>query len=66
MATITWLAISGGVIIADSVRTSTKDIFRYFRIISGEIRPIFVKKYTNIGNSNIKPAERTDARIRAV
>ena len=65
IATIIWLAISGGVIIAERVNTITSDILRYLRIRLGLIRPILVRKYTNMGNSKIKPADSTDARTRA-
>ena len=66
MATIIWLAMSGGVMTADSVNTITNDILRYLRIKLGVIRPILVRKYTNMGNSKMKLADSTDARTNAV
>jgi hypothetical protein len=44
MATMTWLAISGGVIIAERMRTMTKAYFLYFFKNSGVTIHILVKK----------------------
>ena len=64
MATIIWLATSGGVIIADNTKTNTRANFLYFFIISGVTKPILVRKYIIIGNSNISPEAKTEALIK--
>ena len=44
IATIIWLAKSGGVMMADRIQTKTNAYFRYLRIKAGVTKPIFVKK----------------------
>ena len=60
MATIIWLAISGGVITAERTKTTIKANFLYFLRISGVTNPIFVRKYINIGNSKTNPQAKTE------
>ena len=56
-----WLAISGGVIIADRLNKITNANFLFFLRNEGLTIPIFVKKYIIIGNSKIKPDDKTEA-----
>ena len=62
MATIIWLIIYGGVIIAAKIRTKTKACFLYFFKKSGVTNPIFVKKNIIIGSSKINPEAKTEER----
>ena len=41
--------------IADKIKVSTIACLLYLRMNSGVKKPIFVKKYTNTGNSKIMP-----------
>lgn len=65
-ATITWLAMSGGVITADKTSTITSANFLYFLKYSGVTIPILVKKNIKIGNSKIRPLASTEVRTRLV
>ena len=60
IATIIWLATSGGVIIAAMISTTITACFLYLRIKSGVMIPNRVKKYTIIGSSNTIPHDNTD------
>lgn len=60
IATIIWLATSGGVIIAANINTAIKAYFLYLIKISGVTNPTFVKKYIIIGNSNTIPQANED------
>lgn len=64
--TIIWLAMSGGVMIAERINTITKANFRYFRKYVGVTIPIFVNIYIKIGNSNIRPLASTEVRTREI
>ena len=55
IATIIWLATSGGVIIAARTKTNTSAYFLYLTRDSGVTTPALVKKYIIIGNSKIIP-----------
>jgi hypothetical protein len=44
IATITWLAISGGVMIAAKIKTITNAYFLFFLRNSGVTNPILVRK----------------------
>ena len=64
MVTIIWLAISGGVMMADMLSTITIANFRLLRKKSGVTRPILVKNTSKWGVQKIKPEESTAARNR--
>ena len=64
--TIIWLAISGGVMIAERIKTITKANFLYFLKYSGVTTPIFVRMNMSIGNSKINPLAITEARTNAI
>ena len=61
IVTIIWLAMSGGVIIAARLSTITREYFLFFLKKFGVTKPIFVKKKIKIGNSKIKPDDKTEA-----
>ena len=61
MQTIIWLAISGGVIIADKDNNITRANFLFDLRNLGVTNPIFVKKYIIIGSSKINPEAKTEA-----
>ena len=62
MATKIWLSKSGGVIIAEIIKTPTKANFRYFFNPPGFTIPIFVRKNITIGSSKIRPQAITEDR----
>jgi len=62
METITWVAISGGVITAEIINTMTKANFLFFLMNAGVTRPILLKKKIIIGSSKIIPPAKTEER----
>jgi len=64
MATIIWLAISGGVMMAARTKTTISEYFLYFLKNSGVTKPNLVRKYIKIGNSKINPEAITEARTK--
>src|SRR5690606_1897191 len=64
--TTIWLAISGGVITAESMSTITRATFRYFFRNYGVTSPMLDMKNMMIGNSKINPQEITEARTVAI
>ena len=58
--TIIWLKISGGVIIADTIKIPTKAYLLYSLNDAAVTNPNLARKNIIIGNSNINPEAITD------
>ena len=61
IVTIIWLVISGGVIIAEILKTMTIANFLFLRRKFGVTSPILVRKKIRIGSSKINPEDKTEA-----